>query len=128
MFAVDLTSGWQPVPDTSGIEVKPLSGALDEAAGTGFRSRYVRILPGGETFTAFTHPYWEEAVLVEGEVTQKETGVTLKAPAYVIRPPGTPHGPILSATGCLMIEAQYYAERALGQADYLDPKAPEDVA
>ncbi|RQP04103.1 MAG: cupin [Paracoccus sp. BP8] len=125
MFPVDLNTGWQPVPDTSGIEVKPLSGALDESAGTGFRSRYVRILPGGETFAALTHPYWEEAVLIEGEVTQKATGVTLKAPAYVIRPPGTPHGPLISATGCLMVETQYFAERALGLADYLDANAPE---
>ncbi len=128
MFPVDLTTGWQPVPETAGIAVKPLSGALDEAAGQGFRTRYVRILPGGETFAAFTHPYWEEALLVEGVVTQKETGVTLKAPAYVIRPPGTPHGPIRSETGCLMIETQYFAERALGLADYLDPKAPEGLA
>lgn len=123
MLPIDLTKDWSPVPETSGIEVKPLSGELDEAAGTGFRTRYVRIAPGGETFAAFTHPYWEEAALIEGEVTQKETGVTLKAPAYVIRPPGTPHGPLISATGCLMIETQYFAERALGRADYLDPQS-----
>lgn len=125
MREVDLDDGWNDVPDTSGITVKPLSGDLDEAAGTGFRSRYVRFLPGGETFEAFTHPYWEEAVLIEGEVTTKADGVTLRAPAYVIRPPGTPHGPLVSATGCLMIETQYFAERRVGLADFLDPRAPE---
>lgn len=128
MFPVDLTQGWSSVPETSGIEVKPLSGALNESARTGFRTRYVRIAPGGETFAAFTHPYWEEALLIEGEVTQKETGVTLKAPAYVIRPPDTPHGPLVSATGCMMVETQYFAERAVGLADYLDPNAPEYTA
>lgn len=128
MFEVDLNTGWQAVPETSGIFVKPLSGAWDEAAGKGFRTRYVRIRPGGETFAPFTHPYWEEALLIEGELTQKETGVTLRAPAYVIRPPGTPHGPLISATGCLMIETQYFAERPLGLTDYLDRNAPEGMA
>lgn len=124
MREVDLDTGWTDVPETSGITVKPLSGDLDEVAGTGFRSRYVRFQPGGETFAAFTHPYWEEAVLIEGEVTTKEDGVTLKAPAYVIRPPGTPHGPLISTNGCLMIETQYFATRHVGLAGYLDRKAP----
>lgn len=123
MYAVDLQSGWVDVPETSGITIKPLSGALDEKAGTGFRTRYVRFVPGGETFAAFTHPYWEEALLLEGEVTRKADNVTFKAPAYVIRPPGTPHGPLISHTGCLMIETQYYAQRQLGMTDYLDPQA-----
>lgn len=123
MYTVDLQSGWVDVPETSGIAIKPLSGALDEAAGTGFRTRYVRFVPGGETFAAFTHPYWEEALLLEGEITRKADHVTIKAPAYVIRPPGTPHGPLISYTGCLMIETQYYAQRQLGMKDYLDPQA-----
>ena len=31
---------------------------------------------------------------------------TLRAPAYVIRPPGTPHGLLISAIGCLLLEIQ----------------------
>lgn len=124
MREVDLSDGWSDVPQTSGIAVKQLSGDFDEAAGTGFRTRYVRFQPGGETFAPFTHPYWEEALLVQGELTTKEDGVTLRAPAYVIRPPGTPHGPLISATGCLMIETQYFAGRTVGLADFLDRKAP----
>lgn len=127
MFAVDLTTGWTPVPETRGILIKPLSGGLDEAAGTGFRTRYVRFLPGGETFAPFTHPYWEEALLVDGELTVKATSQVLTAPAYVIRPPGTPHGPLRSGPGCLMIETQYFAARALGLGDYLDPNAPPEA-
>ena len=124
MFPVDLKEGWSPVPETSGIFVKPLSGDFDEDAQQGFRTRYVRFAPGGETFAPFTHSYWEEALLVEGEVTTKDDGVTLKAPCYVIRPPGTPHGPLTSHTGCLMIETQYFVDRHVGLADYLDRKAP----
>lgn len=128
MFEVDLATGWEPVAGTAGIFVKPLSGAWDEAEAEGFRTRYVRFEPGGETFAAFTHPHWEEALLIEGALTQKESGITLRAPAYVIRPPGTPHGPLVSASGCLMIEMQYFARRRRGLADYLDPRAPQGPA
>lgn len=124
MFPVDLDTGWSPVSETSGVSVKPLSGDFDEPAGRGFRTRYVRFDAGGETFLPFTHPYWEEALLVEGSLTTKEDGTTLVSPAYVIRPPGTPHGPLQSGTGCLLIEVQYFAERAVGLAAYLDRKAP----
>ncbi|MBM0206454.1 hypothetical protein JNW90_28195 [Micromonospora sp. STR1s_5] len=124
MFPVDLGTGWSLVPDTSGIGFKPLSGDFDEAAGTGFRSRYVRFEPGGETFAPYIHTYWEEAFLVEGSLTTKADGQTLHAPAYVIRPPGTPHGPLVSRDGCLLIEVQYFAERAAGISDFLDRKAP----
>ena len=124
MVPVDLDTGWSPVPGTAGVAVKPLSGDFDEAAGRGFRSRYVRFDAGGETFAPFTHPYWEEAFLVEGRLTAKEDGATLAAPAYVIRPPGTPHGPLLSRTGCLLLEVQYFADRTAGATDHLDRKAP----
>lgn len=125
MFAVDLSEGWEPVPGTEGIAIKPLSGDFDEGASRGFRTRYVRFAPGGQTFAPFTHTYWEEAVLVEGTLTTKADGQTLNAPAYVIRPPGTPHGPLVSATGCLLLEVQYFAARATGLARFLDPNSPE---
>lgn len=123
MFDVDLSEGWQDVPETRGVSTKPLSGDFDEASQSGFRTRYVRFAAGGETFAPFTHTYWEEACLLEGEVTLKAEGRTLRAPAYVIRPPGTPHGPLVSETGCLMLETQYFAVRKVGMADYLDRRA-----
>ena len=124
MFPVDLKDGWEPVPDTSGIAFKPLSGDFDEAAGAGFRSRYIRFAPGGETFAPYTHTYWEESFLVEGSLTTKADGQTRHAPAYVIRPPGTPHGPLVSHEGCLLIEVQYFAERRAGPSAFLDGKSP----
>ena len=92
MFALDITDGWEEIPGTAGLFAKPLSGDFDEAAGRGYRSLLVRFDKGGETFEPFSHTYWEEVFLVEGELTSKATGAVARAPAYVIRPPGTPHG------------------------------------
>lgn len=125
MFELDMTTGWEPVPGTSGIATKPLSGNFDEAGGTGYRTRCVRIEAGGETFEPFEHPYWEEVFVMQGEVTSKADGTSVRAPAYVLRPPGTPHGPVKSETGCLLIEFQYFADRSIGMSDYLDALAPE---
>lgn len=124
MFALDMGDGWEEIPGTAGLAAKPLSGDFDEARGRGHRSRLVRFQPGGETFEPFTHAYWEEVFLLEGELTAKADGVVAKAPAYVIRPPGTPHGPLLSTTGCLLMEVQYFADRAVGMAAFLDRQAP----
>lgn len=124
MFPIDLSKGWETIPGTSGLTTKLISGDFDEATGRGFRTRYVKFDQGGETFAPFTHAYWEEAFLLEGELTTKEDGRTLSAPAYVIRPPGTLHGPLVSQTGCLLLEIQYFAERTTGFAEFLDGKAP----
>jgi hypothetical protein len=125
MFSVDLGAGWSAVPQTSGVSIKPLSGDFDESAGKGFRTRYVKFAPGGETFAPFTHNCWEEALLIEGEIAQKATGKALRAPAYVIRPPGAPHGPLRSEGGCLMIEAQYFADRAVGLTAFRPQRSGE---
>lgn len=124
MFEINTKSGWSPIPDTAGLTTKLLSGDFDEPAAKGFRTRYVRFEPGGETFAPYTHTYWEEAYLFEGELTTKEDGKTLKAPAYVIRPPGTPHGPLVSRSGCLLLEIQYFADRKTGESGFQDRKAP----
>ena len=124
MFAVDMDKGWETIPQTSGLEAKMLSGDFDEPNLKGHRSRLVRFAPGGETFAPFSHTYWEEVYLVEGTLTTKEDGETLTAPAYVIRPPGTPHGPLISHDGCLLMEVQYFADRQAGPTEFLDAKAP----
>lgn len=120
MFQLNMEEGWQDVPATSGIRQKPLSGDFDEVAGKGFRTRCIRIEPGGETFEALEHAYWEEVFIVEGSLTRKADNATFAAPAYVLRPPRTAHGPFVSSTGCLMLETQYFASRTPGDATYLD--------
>ena len=124
MFEVDMGNGWVGIPDTVGLTTKLLSGDFDESKLLGYRTRYVRFEKGGETFAPYTHAYWEEAYLLEGTLTTKEDGKVLHAPAYVIRPPGTPHGPLISENGCLLLEIQYFADRAVGTSDFLDRKAP----
>lgn len=125
MYEINTKTGWDDVPGTVGLTAKLLSGDFDEAQGRGFRTRYVRFTLGGETFEPFTHTYWEEVYLVEGELVTKNDGQALSAPAYVIRPPGTPHGPFISPNGCLLLEVQYFVERSVGLSQYLDSKAPE---
>lgn len=105
---LDLDKGWEPAPGAApGIEQKLLSGSLDEANGVGARTRLIRFLPGTENAAQFVHEYWEEVYLIEGEL--EIAGELFLPPSYACRPPGTPHGPFKSETGCLFFEIQYYA-------------------
>lgn len=124
MHSIDMEQGWAAVPGATGILAKLLSGDFDEAAAKGYRTRMVRFVPGAETFEPFSHTYWEEVTLTEGSVTDKSDGTVYTAPCYVIRPPGTPHGPFVSDKGCVMVETQYFADRGVGLAEFLDQKAP----
>ncbi len=111
----DLDSGWEPAPGAGpGIEQKILSGALDEENKVGARTRLIRFQPGAFNTVLFLHDYWEEVYLVEGELivgndAKGKGGETFRAPCYACRPPGTPHGPFKSVTGCMFFEIQYYA-------------------
>jgi hypothetical protein len=103
---------WQPLQGFPGIEVIPLSGDLDEAAKTGRRTRLVRLGPGARTERPLIHDYHEEAMLLSGDLRGMAGGATsgdYAEYAYVHRPPGTPHGPIASTNGCILLEIQYYS-------------------
>lgn len=123
MKPIAAEDGWTEVPGTRGILARMVSGDFDEAAQRGFRTRLVRMLPGAETFAPFEHAYWEEVTLIEGALTDLSDGTVHEALAYVIRPPATPHGPLWSERGCVMVETQYFATREVGAADFLDPRA-----
>jgi hypothetical protein len=102
-----LDGGWEPVPGAApGVEQKMLSGALDEGAHIGVRTRLIRFRPGAHVDKQFVHDYWEEVYLIDGALDVD--GVVYRPPAYACRPPGTPHGPFKSETGCLFFEIQYY--------------------
>lgn len=115
---IDLDDGWTPVPDAApGVEQKLLSGALDEAAATGVRTRLIRFQPGTIVPDVFVHDYWEEVYLLSGQLKLGGEpggagGETFAAPAYACRPPGTPHGPFASPGGCVFFEIQYYPNEA----------------
>jgi hypothetical protein len=113
---LDLDAGWEQVPGGApGVEQKMLSGALDETAKTGVRTRLIRFRPGTIAPDVFLHDYWEEVYLIEGRLitgcdATGAGGEPFDAPAFACRPPGTPHGPFTSPEGCLFFEIQYYPE------------------
>ena len=113
-FAVDMKAGWE-VPEgyPPGIEQKILSGALDEKASSGTRTRLLRFQPGVYTTAPFVHEYWEEVYLVSGDLTvgndaKGQGGAPFSANTYACRPPGAAHGPFKSNNGCLLYEIHYY--------------------
>ena len=111
---LDLSVGWATPPGyPAGIQQKILSGALDEAAKSGTRSRLLRFAPGVYTTEPFVHDYWEEVYLLSGDLTvgndKSGNGGTPYAPnTYACRPPGAHHGPFKSKNGCMLFELHYY--------------------
>ncbi|MFT3972086.1 MAG: cupin domain-containing protein [Amaricoccus sp.] len=103
---------WNPLPGFPGIESLTLADNLDEAKKVGHRTRLVRFAPGVETTKPLIHDYHEEAMLLSGDLSgirEAERFGRFTEEAYVHRPPGTPHGPIRSEGGCVLLEVQYYA-------------------
>ena len=112
--AIDLTTGWETPPGyPEGIQQKILAGSLDEAAKTGNRSRLLRFAPGVYTTKPFVHEYWEEVLLISGDLTvgndeRGEGGEPFAPLTFACRPPGAFHGPFKSTTGCLLFEIHYF--------------------
>ena len=115
-FRPDLGKGWEtPEGYPRGIEQQILAGSLDEKKRRGHRTRHLRFAPGVYTTEPFVHEYWEEVYLVSGDLIvgcdRNGKGGTKFGPnTYACRPPGTPHGPFKSDTGCLLVEVHYYDE------------------
>lgn len=113
-FVVDMGEGWEALPGyPPGIEQKILSGVLDEANGTGSRSRLLRFAPGARTTAPVVHAYWEEVLLVAGDFVVGcdaggRGGTRFRPLTYAVRPPGVVHGPFRSETGCLLFETHTF--------------------
>lgn len=111
---LDIEDGWELAPGAGpGIEMKMLSGYLDEDKKVGVRTRLIRFLPGSFNTEVFVHDYWEEVYMIKGSITLgndegENLKITTQSPAYACRPPGTNHGPFRSDEGCLFLEIQYY--------------------
>jgi hypothetical protein len=106
---LDLDSGWErPSGYPAGIDQKIIAGELDEDNEQGNRTRLLRFAPGVFTTEPFTHDYWEEVFLIEGDLIV--AGETFRPWTYAVRPPGASHGPFKSETGCLLLETHYYAD------------------
>jgi hypothetical protein len=112
--AIDMTTGWEtPTGYPEGIQQKILAGSLDETAKTGNRSRLLRFAPGVYTTKPFVHDYWEEVLLISGDLTvgndERGQGGEAFAPlTFACRPPGAFHGPFASKAGCLLFEIHYF--------------------
>ncbi len=111
---VEMTDGWEtPEGYPAGIDQKILSGGLDEKNRRGSRTRLLRFLPGVFTTSPFVHSYWEEVYLLSGDLAvgsdaTGKGGKTFPPNTYAVRPPGSPHGPFRSDTGCLLFEIHYF--------------------
>jgi hypothetical protein len=112
--AVAMDQGWHVPPGyPDGIEQKILSGALDEEAHRGTRTRLLRFAPGVFTTAPFVHEYWEEVYLVKGDLTvgndeNGDGGEAFAPDTYACRPPGAYHGPFKSEGGCVLLEIHYF--------------------
>jgi len=76
----------------------------------GTLTRLARWAPGtssGEEI--IRHEYVEEVYLLEGELTDLTLEQTFRPGDYACRPPGMPHGPYRTGTGCIMLEIRYSA-------------------
>ena len=110
----NLEEGWEvPAGYPQGIEQKILTGSLDEENKRGSRTRLLRFLPGVYSTVPFVHEYWEEVMLLEGDLIvgndeNGEGGETFPSKTYACRPPGAPHGPFKSVDGCLLYEIHYF--------------------
>jgi hypothetical protein len=111
---LDMSVGWEvPKGYPKGIQQKILSGALDEEGRKGSRTRLLRFDPGEFTTVPFVHEYWEEVLLVSGDLTvgndaQGKGGESFSPFTYACRPPGAYHGPFRSDAGCILLEIHYF--------------------
>ena len=100
---------WVAVPPGTGASAEGMVQRLlstDEAEGVS--TRLLKFDPGVETDEVITHDFWEEVIILEGELHDKTLNKTFTAGMYACRPPGMVHGPYSSPNGCLTFEVRYY--------------------
>ncbi|MBI0329395.1 cupin domain-containing protein [Burkholderia plantarii] len=105
---------WEHPPHfDEGIDQVVLVDTLDEHAKRGMRTRIVRFAAGRGTLVPFVHDYHEEVYLITGDQSRYDVATqarfeTYQPGSYFVRPAGTPHGPLCSDAGCLLLEIHYY--------------------
>jgi hypothetical protein len=105
---VDTHYEWKPVEgDTLGIKEKILSRDPETKSYT----RLLKFPPGIKTAETLVHDFWEEVLIVEGELIDLAKKQTFGAGFYACRPPGMKHGPYHIPRGCTTFEIRYYLEK-----------------
>jgi hypothetical protein len=113
--ALDMSEGWHaPAGYPPGFQQKIVAGALDEVRKHGNRTRLLRIDPGAFTTAQVVHDFWEEVLVLSGELIVGNDaggngGQKFPSRSYAVRPPGVYHGPFKSETGCVLFEVHWYA-------------------
>ena len=75
---------------------------------TGDVMRLKRSLPGTETTLTYTHDFWEEVYILEGELIDKLNNNKIYGKGfYACRPPGMKHGPFKIPRGVTTLEIHY---------------------
>ncbi len=101
----DLRFGWRRVEaDTLGIWEKILS----EDPETRSYTRLLKFPPGTETSETLVHDFWEEVLILQGELVDLAKKETYTEGFYACRPPGMTHGPYRIPRGCMTFEIRYY--------------------
>ena len=108
-LAVDNEERWEPVEGLEGL-AEAITVAIDPDSGN--YSRFTRFLPGADTTPhgAKIHDYPEEVLVLEGRLYDAAVDRWLKAGDYASRPPGEPHGPFRTETGCVVFEVSFPSE------------------
>lgn len=77
---------------------------LAQDPSTGDATLLQRYEPGAATPPeTIVHDYWEEVMILSGELTDLGLGQTFTTGMYACRPPGMKHGPYQSGPGCSML-------------------------
>ena len=101
----DTSYAWRPVKgDTLGIKEKILS----EDPQTESYTRLLKFPPGIRTEEILVHDFWEEVLILEGELIDLTKKRTFGVGFYACRPPGMKHGPYEIPRGCVTFEIRYY--------------------
>lgn len=78
---------------------------------TGIATRMLRFEPGTDTseLGVLRHDFWEEVYILDGDLHDLTLDEVFTAGMYASRPPGMPHGPWISRSGCTTFEVRYPA-------------------
>ncbi|RLA94469.1 MAG: hypothetical protein DRG55_01715 [Deltaproteobacteria bacterium] len=96
---------WRPVEGSvPGIYEKILSRDPE----TGNYTRLLKFLPGVRTSEVLVHDFWEEVIILKGELVDLGKDETYGEGFYACRPPGMKHGPYFVPRGCITFEIRYY--------------------